>query len=124
MLLHATPLLERKSSRLLKKARRKTHLADVVDEPAEVSELLVLLGQTKSARDVSGVDGDGRRMARGVLIPGIERRHERSRKREACALQTFVGDPKLLRCVLLLSVETVEPVRGDRRRQKEHQAPA
>ena len=50
VLFHATSLLEGKSAWLLKQARRKTYLADVVDEPAKVSKLLVLLRQTKSPR--------------------------------------------------------------------------
>ncbi len=71
VLFHATSLLEREGARLLKQAGRKTHLADVVDESAKVSQVLLLLRQTKSARNVAGVDRDGSRMTRGVLIPGV-----------------------------------------------------
>ena len=60
VLFHPTSFLERQSTGLLKQSRRKPHLADVVDEPAQVSELLLLLRQPETNRDVTRVDRDGR----------------------------------------------------------------
>ena len=88
--LHLTPLLEGERAWLLEQAGRQADLADVVDEAAEVGELLLLDIHPEALGDVAGVDRDGGRVARGVPVSGVERRDERRCEREVRALELRV----------------------------------
>ena len=76
VLLHLPPLIQRQRSSLFEKAWGQADLADVMHQPAEMNELLLLFAKAHSLRDIAGIDGDGGRVTRCVSISGIERRHE------------------------------------------------
>ena len=82
VLLHLAPLLERQGAGFLKKPRRQTDLADVVNQPAQMNEPLLLFGEAQPLGDVTRVDRDSRRVAGRVSVSGVESGDRaRSRKR-------------------------------------------
>ena len=80
MSLHLTTLVGCEWTHLFEQSRRKPDLADVVDEPSEVSKLLLVRGKSEPTRDVSRICRDRRRMPGCVPITRIERRYQRCRK--------------------------------------------
>src|SRR5688572_14484703 len=117
MLFHSSTLVQCQGARLLEQASRKTHFADVMNEPAQMYELLLLNRQPHPLRDVASVDGDRRRVAGRILISRIESRHEGCGKREIRATQALVHKAELVRGLALLPVQAVETVCRERRRE-------
>src|SRR4051794_37970407 len=87
VLLHHAPLVQRQRPWFLQEPGRQTNLADVVNESGEEDELLLVVAQTHSPRDVSGVDGNGSRVTSRIAISRIQGRHQGASEREAGALE-------------------------------------
>ena len=86
--------------------------------------MLVVFRESESRRDVTRIDGDGRRVAGRVLVSGVESRNERSREGEIGALKSVVRHLQLVGRFALLAVEAVKSVGGEGRHQKQQEAPA
>src|SRR5690349_14740159 len=83
-----------------------------------MNELLLLFREAHPLSDVSRVDRYGRGVTRGVLVSGIERRHERSREGKARPAQSFVRLREIPRDDLFLLVEMEQPLRSKRREEE------
>ena len=59
-------------------------------KPAEMGQLLLVLGQTKARRDVACIDRDRRRVARRISVPCVESRDECGRERKVGSLKLIV----------------------------------
>src|SRR4051812_31620848 len=75
MLFHLPALVKRQCTWFLEEARWQTDLANVMDQSRDVRHLLILRRQPEPTCDVARIDRDGRRVASGVSIPGIESRY-------------------------------------------------
>jgi hypothetical protein len=73
MALHLATLIEREGSGFFEQAGRETNLPDVVDQPAEMGERLLIFGQSHPAGNVSGIDSDRGGMTSRVAISSVER---------------------------------------------------
>src|SRR3954471_21239240 len=105
MLLHLTPLVERKSARLLEQTGRKPNLSNVMHQAAKVRKLYLFRGQPHSSGDIPGVDRDCSRMAGGVPISCVERGNERSCEREVGTRELDVDLTQALSQLALTLVE-------------------
>src|SRR3954469_14315373 len=123
MVLHLTPLMKRERTLLLQEAWRKSHLSNVMDEAAQVGELLILQRKTEMLGDVTGINGDRSRVTRGVLVSGIERCHKRGGERQVRALQTSICLSERTRRVALFLIELKETLQRDRRNEEGRRNP-
>src|ERR1051326_2243835 len=72
VLLHVAPLLEREGARLLEQARGQADLADVVNKPTQMDDLLFLLRKPHPRGDVTCIDSDRSRVTCGVPVSGVK----------------------------------------------------
>src|SRR5262245_59136013 len=72
--LHLAPLVERQRAGLLEQSWRQPDLADVVNETAQVSQLLPVGWEPHPNSDVSGIHCDRGRVAGGISVPCIDSR--------------------------------------------------
>src|SRR5258707_4368562 len=89
MALHLAPLVKRKRSRLFEESSGQTDLANVVDQPAEVGELLLNRIHAHPLGDVTRIDRYCSRVTSGVTISSVECRDQAPREREVCGTQLF-----------------------------------
>ena len=123
VLLHLPPLFRRQRSRLLDDTRSDSDLSDVVEEPAEVRELLLLLVETEPGRDVARIDRDGSRVAGRVLVSRVERRDESTGEGQIGSLESLVHRTQVLRELALLLVQDQKPLRRERGHEEEKDGP-
>src|SRR5262245_13840476 len=74
--LHLPPFLQGERSRLFKKTGWEADLADVVDQPANTSKVLLFCRETHADCDVEGVDRHSTRVSSCVAVSRVERSDE------------------------------------------------
>ena len=87
MLFHLTALLKRESAFFFKESWSESNLSNVVDQTAQMCQLLLILRETHSGHDVARIDRDCCRVARGVAVARVERGDQGRRKRQVCAFK-------------------------------------
>src|SRR6476646_3525144 len=97
MTLHLTPFLERQRARFLEDAGWKPDLPDVMHEPTQVGEILLVLVESHAGRDVPGVDGHGCRMAGCVTVSRVQRGDQSLCEREVRSLQLGIDVLQVVR---------------------------
>jgi hypothetical protein len=88
--LHDSPLFQRKRTGFFEKPRREANLANVMNKPGKVSEVLFLLAQLEAFSNIAGVYGYSRRVTCGVAIAGVQGGDKRPGERQTCPLQSSI----------------------------------
>src|SRR5829696_2656072 len=123
VLLHHPPLFERQSAGLFENPRRKSHLPDVVNEAAQMGQLLLFFVQPKACCDVPRIDGYCRGVTRRVAVPCVECGDECTCEGDVGALESAVHMSELVGSLLLFAVEAIERMHGERRAEEQKKAP-
>src|SRR5687768_3647843 len=110
MLLHPATFLQRQWSLLTQEARRKAHLANVMDKAAQERAVAILGRKTHATGNVATVDRHGTRMTRGISIARLECCDERHCEREVRTREHVVRCAEFVAEPALALVEGVEPL--------------
>src|SRR5262249_33032653 len=118
MALHLATFLEAQSSRLLKKSRGKANLPNVMNESADLGEVLFLGSEAHPDCDVVGIDRDRARVSCGIPISSVKRRHKSRGERQVGSFQSYVGVNKVGSKFALILIENEKALRSECRDHK------
>ena len=123
MPLHLAALFESQCAGLFENAGGKTDLPDVVNQTAEMRQILLILIKPHALRDITGVDRNGGRMTRRVAIPRIECRDQAHRERKVRRLELLVHPAEVVGQSALLLVHEEPALSRQRRREEQRKRP-
>ena len=110
VLLHLSPLLERKRAVLPEKTRRESDLPDVVYESAKECSIALVRRQAHATGDVSAVDRYRTRVTSRVRVTRLESGHECDGEGKVRLLKGLVGSSELVTKRSLALVQRVQPL--------------